>query len=311
MNEFNLIPEEHEAGDRLDIFLTSRLEDYSRSAVKRVIDAGLVTVNGKQLKSNYKLRLGDNVRMEAPVPVEADILPEDIPLNILYEDESIIVINKEQGMVVHPAAGNYNNTLVNALMFHCRGKLSGINGQMRPGIVHRIDKDTSGILVAAKNDVSHRLLAEQFHEHSINRKYIAVARGCVTDDYGTIDKPIGRSPVDRKKMAVNFKNGKRAVTHYRVIERYRKYTLLEASLETGRTHQIRVHLSSISHPLAGDTVYGPDPSAGPLGPDKKPLLNGQALHARLLGFIHPSTNEYMEFNAEPPEYFNRLLDTIK
>jgi 23S rRNA pseudouridine1911/1915/1917 synthase len=302
--EFAFNPEEDEPGLRLDVFLTAKLEDYSRSAVKRLIDANCVTVSGKTAKANYKIAPGDIVEMtEAPSP-EDDIAAEDIPLDILFEDNDIIVINKPQGMVVHPAAGNYSKTLVNALLFHC-GSLSALNGDLRPGIVHRIDKDTSGVLVAAKNDVSHRKLAEQFAGHSAVRRYICAARGILKEDSGTIDKPIGRSQTDRKKMAVNYKNGKRAVTHYKVLERFQRYTLTEARLETGRTHQIRVHLSSIFHPLAGDIVYG-----GNYPPAEKGL-NGQVLHAFMLGFNHPATGNYMEFATGLPGYFQDFLNSIK
>jgi len=297
-------PSDGETGLRLDIFLVSRLSDYSRSMVQRAICLGQVMVGGKIAKANYKLRPRDLIEFNAPPPAQTALLPKDIPLDILYEDSAIIVINKPQGMVVHPGAGNREKTLVNALLFHCGGHLSGVNDESRPGIVHRIDKDTSGILVAAKNDTAHRRLAEQFHEHSVKRRYIAVVRGIIENDKGTLDAPIGRSPNNRIKMAVNHKNGKRAVTHYTVLERLKRHTLLEAALETGRTHQIRVHLSAISHPLAGDYIYGGAFYRG------EPPLNGQALHAGLLGFVHPDSGVYMEYTAPPPEYFTQLLAVL-
>ena len=238
-----------------------------------------------------------------PQLTEPDILPEDIPLDILYEDEYVLVVNKPKGMVVHPSAGHYSGTLVNAVMAHCHGNLSGINGIMRPGIVHRIDKDTTGALLVCKNDASHRDLAEQLKEHSIKRRYRAVVSGNLKEDQGVIDAPIGRHPVDRKKMAVNYKNGKEAVTHYKVLERFGNATYVECRLETGRTHQIRVHMTSIGHPLLGDEVYGSG---------KNPYhLQRQALHAMVLGFVHPATGEYMEFTAPLPEYFVKLLFTLR
>ncbi|MBR1736374.1 MAG: RluA family pseudouridine synthase [Firmicutes bacterium] len=294
--------EEENIGKRLDSFLSENMEDMSRSYVQKLIESGNILINEKNVAKNYKLRKGDIIKAEIPEAEEIEIKAENIPLDILYEDDDVIVINKEQGMVVHPAAGHYSGTLVNALMYHCKDSLSGINGKLRPGIVHRIDMDTSGVIVAAKNDAAHQCLAEQLEKHSIKRIYNAVVERNVKDDEGTIDKPIGRHPTDRKKMAVTDKNSKRAVTHYKVTERLGKFTVVEFRLETGRTHQIRVHFASIGHPLVGDTVYG----------SKKNTfgLRGQALHARILGFIHPRTNEYMEFESPLPDYFIKLVEKL-
>ena len=255
------------------------------------------------MKANYKVQAGDEIRISLPDLSEPDILPEDIPLDILYEDEDVMVVNKPKGMVVHPSAGHTSGTLVNAILFHCQGNLSGINGVMRPGIVHRIDKDTTGALLICKNDVAHRDLAEQLKEHSIKRRYRAIVSGNLKDDEGTVEGPIGRHPVDRKKMAINYKNGKEAITHYKVLERFGNATYIECRLETGRTHQIRVHMTSIGHPLLGDEVYGSG---------KNPYhLQGQALHAMVLGFVHPRTGEYLEFTAPLPEYFTNLLEKLR
>ena len=255
-------------------------------------------VNKKAVKSNYRLRDGDIVDLAIPKPELLEILPENIPLDIVYEDDDVILINKPKGMVVHPAAGHYSGTLVNALLYHCKDNLSGINGVLRPGIVHRIDMDTTGIIIACKNDNAHQHIAKQLAEHSITRKYVAIVAGNIKDDEGTVDAPIARSKNDRKKMAVD-KDGKRAVTHYKVIERLNNYTYIECVLETGRTHQIRVHMSYIHHPLLGDEVYS--------GKKENMKLEGQCLHAKVLGFIHPRTNEYMEFEAPVPDYFNEIL----
>lgn len=292
-----------DAGKRLDIWLTAKLGRFSRSYVEKLISEGNVRVGGKDVKTGYRLKPSDNVSVSIPEPKALEVRAEDIPLDILYEDEDIIVINKPRGMVVHPAAGNYEGTLVNALLKHCSGTLSDINGVIRPGIVHRIDKDTSGVLVVAKNNSAHGVLSDKLKEHDIKRIYMAVAEGIIIEDGGKIDAPIGRHPTERKKMAVNLKNGRRAVTHFRVLERFKSATLLELRLETGRTHQIRVHMSYIGHPLAGDTVYG----------RKKPKygIEGQALHARVLGFVHPGTGKYMEFEAEPPREFNELVAKLR
>ncbi len=293
---FNI--EEANVGNRIDTFISTNLENHSRNNIQKNINDGNVLVNGKVVKSNYKLRLNDKIVFEIEEPVELEIVKTKMPLDIVYEDDYVIVINKEQGVVVHPAPGHYGDTLVNGLMYHCEGNLSGINGVMRPGIVHRIDKDTSGVIVVAKNDVAHNELAKQFFDHSITRKYYAIVCGNVKEDSGTIDKPIARAKQDRKKMAIDSE-GRRAVTHYKVIERFSKYTLIEARLETGRTHQIRVHLASIQHPLLGDTVYNSSKITY--------KLDGQALHAKVLGFVHPKTKEYMEFETELPTYFKEVL----
>lgn len=289
---------------RIDRFLGSRLEQVSRSYLQKLVKDGAVLVNGKPVKSSYKVENGDRIRLEIPDAVEPEIEAEPMALDILYEDSDIILINKPKGMVVHPAAGHYSGTLVNGLMAHCKNELSGINGVMRPGIVHRIDMDTTGVLIVCKNDKAHNVIAEQLKVHSITRKYYAIVHGVLKADTGTINAPIGRHPVDRKKMSINEKNGKEAVTHYRVLQRFRRFTLVECQLETGRTHQIRVHMASIGHPLLGDQVYGPAkvPFSG---------LQGQTLHAGVLGIIHPSTGEYMEFTAPLPAYFEAVLKKLE
>jgi len=293
-----------QAGMRVDKALAELLPDMSRSYLQKIIKNQSVIVNEKIVKSNYKMVSGDVIELEIPEPVEMDILPEKIDLNILYEDDDIIVINKPKDMVVHPAAGHYSGTIVNGLLYHCKDNLSGINGVLRPGIVHRIDRNTTGAIVICKNDIAHRFIAEQLKEHSITRKYNAIVYNCFNVEEGSVDAPIGRHPVDRKKMAINYNNGKRAVTHYRVLENLAgKYAHIECQLETGRTHQIRVHMTSINHPLLGDDVYGPA---------KCPYkLEGQTLHARVLGFVHPATKEYMEFEAPLPDYFNHLLENLR
>lgn len=299
MESYIFVIDEQTKNIRIDSYLSQMIDDCSRSFIQKLIDENQILVNRNIIKSNYKLKRGDIVEVNIPEPTNIEIEAENIALNILYEDKDIIVINKKQGMVVHPSYGHYSGTVVNALLYHCKGELSGINGVMRPGIVHRIDKDTSGVIVAAKNNNAHQKLAAQLKEHSITRKYNAIVYNNIKNDTGTIDAPIGRHPINRKKMAVTDKNSKQAITHYKVIKRFDNYTFIEAQLETGRTHQIRVHMSYIGHPLVGDEVYGPKNS--------KFKLNGQMLHARVLGFIHPSTGKYIEFEADIPEYFKRFL----
>ncbi len=292
-----------ETGVRIDRCLSDKYEDLSRSYLQKLLKEQGITVNGKPVKANYKLQTGDQVQITVPDLSEPDILPENIPLDILYEDEDILVVNKPKGMVVHPANGHTCGTLVNAILYHCQGNLSGINGVMRPGIVHRIDKDTTGALLVCKNDTAHRDLAQQLKDHSIKRRYRAIVWGNIKEEEGTIEGPIGRHPVDRKKMAINYKNGKDAVTHYKVLERFGNATYIECRLETGRTHQIRVHMTSIGHPLLGDEIYGSG---------KNPYhLQGQTLHAMILGFVHPRTGKYMEFSAPLPEYFVNLLEKLR
>lgn len=303
--ENKVLQAEEFVGERIDKFLSCRLEEVSRSYIQKLIKEGHVSVNGKPVKANYKLGAGDKISVEIPEAKEPDILPEDIPLDILYEDQDILVVNKPKGMVVHPAAGHYSGTLVNALMYHCKDSLSGINGVMRPGIVHRIDMDTTGSLLVCKNDEAHRILAEQLKEHAIRREYHAIVYGNIKEDTGTVDAPIGRHPTDRKKMSINHKNGKQAVTHYEVLERFGNFTYIRCRLETGRTHQIRVHMASLHHPLLGDEVYGPS-SRPPF-----PGLKGQVLHAKILGIYHPATGEYMEFDAPLPQYFVDLLQKLR
>lgn len=288
---------------RIDKFLTENYTEFSRSFLQKLLKSGLVEVNGKPAKSSYRLSCGDRLSFEVPEAVEAEIQPEEIPLQILYEDDDLILVNKPKGMVVHPAAGHNSGTLVNGLMYHCKDQLSGINGVLRPGIVHRIDMDTTGVLVVCKNDFSHHAIAEQLKVHSITRKYYAVVFGNIKEENGTVHAPIGRHPTDRKKMSINSKNGRDAITHYRVLERFGQYTYIECQLETGRTHQIRVHMSSLGHPLLGDTVYGPA---------KQPFsLRGQTLHAGVLGFLHPRTGNYVEFQAPLPDYFEELLQKLR
>lgn len=292
-----------EQGERVDKFLSNRLASHSRSYIQKLIETGAVTLNQRPVKANYKLRAEDEILIAIPEPVIPNIEAENIPLDILYEDRDILIVNKPKDMVVHPAFGHTSGTLVNALMFHCRDSLSTINGVMRPGIVHRIDKDTSGVLVICKNDQAHQHVAGQLKEHSITRKYHAIVHGNLKEENGTVHTTIGRHPQDRKKMAVHVKNGKDAVTHYRVLQRLRGYTYIECTLETGRTHQIRVHMASIGHPVLGDMVYGPA---------KCPVkgLQGQTLHAMVLGFIHPGTGKYVEFQADLPAYFVELLNKL-
>lgn len=294
---------EFQSGIRIDKFLSDEMEEVSRSYIQKMIKESHIRVNDKPVKANYKLNENDCLFIDEPELIEPDILAEDIPLNILYEDSDLLVVNKPKGMVVHPAAGHYTGTLVNALMYYCKDDLSGINGVMRPGIVHRIDRDTTGSLVVCKNDQVHQKLAEQLKEHSIKRIYHAIVHGVIKEDSGTVNAPIGRHPMERKKMSVNYKNGKDAITHYRVLKRFQNYTYIECELETGRTHQIRVHMASINHPLLGDEVYGPA---------KCPFkLQGQTLHAKVLGIVHPRTGEYIETDAPLPEYFDNLLKKLK
>lgn len=288
---------------RIDRYLAAQCPEMSRSYLQKLLKDQKVSADHKAVKANHKVLPGQEIIVEIPDAEPLDIQPENIPLDILYEDPYLLVVNKPKGMVVHPAAGHTGGTLVNAVMAHCGENLSGINGVLRPGIVHRIDKDTTGALLVCKTDEVHRDLAAQLKEHSIKRRYRAIVRGNLKEDTGTIEGPIGRHPTDRKKMAVNYKNGKAAVTHYKVLERFGQYTYVECRLETGRTHQIRVHMSSIGHPLLGDTVYG-------AGKDSF-HLEGQTLHAMILGFVHPVTHEYMEFSAPLPEYFLKLLEKLR
>ena len=302
MSQIRLEADEAYMDERLDKFLSAVLPDQSRSYLQKMIKDGSVLVNGKAQKASYRMEDQDEVLVDLPELKEPEIEAENIPLDILYEDDDLLMVNKPKGMVVHPSAGHLTGTLVNAVMYHCKDRLSGINGVMRPGIVHRIDMDTTGVLVICKNDKAHNHVAAQLKEHSITRKYRAIVHGVIKEEEGTVDASIGRHPVERKKMAAGVKNGKRAVTHYRVLQRFRNHTYIECQLETGRTHQIRVHMASIGHPLLGDTVYGPA---------KNPLhLQGQTLHAQVLGLIHPSTGEYLEVEAPLPEYFEKLLKSL-
>ncbi len=290
-------------GERIDKYLSRLVTDSSRSAIQKLIESGSVKVNGSQVSKNYKVSADDEILMLQGELKTLDAEPENIPLDIVYEDSDLLVVNKPRGMVVHPAPGNYSGTLVNALLYHCKDSLSGINGVLRPGIVHRIDKDTSGLLIVAKNDKAHIGLAEQIKEHSFTREYNAVVCGHLKEYEGTVCAPIGRNPKDRKKMCVTENNSKNAVTHYKVINEYEGYSHISLRLETGRTHQIRVHMAYIGHPVAGDFVYGND--------KKSAYLNGQCLHAIKIGFVHPITNEYLEFNSELPDYFKEFLNRLK
>lgn len=297
--------DEKQEGERIDKVLSDILSSYSRSYVQKLVAQGLVTVNSNIVKSNFKAKAGDALTICIPFPTELEIIPENIPLDIIYEDDDVILINKPKGMVVHPSAGHYSGTLVNALMYHCHDNLSQINGVLRPGIVHRIDMDTTGVIIACKNNEAHISLSEQLKEHSITRYYYAICYNSFSEDSrtGTVNAPIGRCPYDRKKMAVNYKHGKEAITHYEVLENFSKYAYIKCKLETGRTHQIRVHMASILHPLLGDSLYTNA---------KSPFnLTGQTLHAGVLGFVHPRTGKYMEFNAPLPEYFQKILKIIK
>ncbi len=286
-------------GERADAFLARSVEGLTRSAAQRLLEEGAVTLGGAPVRKNYRTAPGDVLEVALPDPEPVDVVPQDIPLDVVYEDADVIVVNKPVGLVVHPAPGHPDGTLVNALLYHCGKSLSGINGQLRPGIVHRIDRDTSGLIIAAKNDRAHLALAAQLQDHTLAREYEAVAVGALREDAGTVDAPISRHPVDRKKMAVDYKNGRAAVTHWRVLERFPGYTHIQCELETGRTHQIRVHMASIGHPLLGDTAYGA----------KKPWpgLAGQCLHARRLRFLHPSTGELVELECPLPDWFQAVL----
>ncbi|MDY4077989.1 MAG: RluA family pseudouridine synthase [Clostridium sp.] len=301
MEETILIVDKESENNRIDKYLAEAFNGKSRSYIQGLIEKENIKVNGKSIKSNYKLKENDEILITMPKALELEVEAEDIPLDILYEDNDVIVINKPQGMVVHPAPGNYTKTLVNALLYHCKD-LSTINGVIRPGIVHRIDKDTTGVLVVAKNDEAHNFLSKQLQTHSMKREYIALVEGRLKEDKGTINKPIGRNKKDRLKMGI-VDDGKRAVTHYEVLERYKNTTLIKCVLETGRTHQIRVHMASIGHPLVGDEVYG--------FKKQRFKLQGQVLHAKTLGFIHPKTKEYMEFTTNLPEYYNNLIEKLR
>lgn len=296
------VPEQYE-GERIDKFLSVLIENSSRNAIQKLIEDGKVLVNGTVVNKKFKISTGDEIKVLPGELKPLDAQPENIPLNIVYEDEHLLVVNKPRGMVVHPASGNYSGTLVNALLYHCKDSLSGINGVLRPGIVHRIDKDTSGLLIVAKNDMAHIGLARQIKEHSFTREYNAVIVGHLKENSGTVDAPIGRNPKDRKKMCVTQNNSKNAVTHYKVIEEFNSYSYISLRLETGRTHQIRVHMAHIGHPVAGDLVYGND--------KKSAYLEGQCLHARRIGFVHPITKEYMDFFSDLPDYFTDFLNKLK
>ncbi|WP_337538746.1 RluA family pseudouridine synthase [Suilimivivens sp.] len=301
LKEYEFIVSEESEGERVDKYLTMLMDSLSRSYLQKLLKESHVTVGGQPVKANYRIKTEDAVRVLLPPLITPDILPENIPLEVLYEDEDVIVVNKPKGMVVHPAPGHYSGTLVNALLYHCHN-LSGINGVLRPGIVHRIDKDTTGSIIACKNDAAHASIAEQLKEHSIIRKYHAIVCGRLPEIEGTIHTRIGRHPTDRKKMAVVREGGKDAITHYRVLQQFEKYTYVECILETGRTHQIRVHMASIGHPLLGDEIYGT--------PSKQYKLQGQCLHAKILGFSHPSTGKYIETDASLPRYFEHLLTIL-
>ena len=303
METYNIEADENWTGKRVDKSLADYFDGYSRSFLKKMLDDGNVLVNDKKAKPSLKIASGDKIDITIPDVSSVEIEPEDIPLDIVYEDDDIIIVNKPKGMVVHPAPGHYSETLVNGLMYHFKDSLSGINGELRPGIVHRIDMDTTGLLVVCKNDVAHNFLSEQLAVHSITRKYYAICYNYFTEE-GMVDLPIGRHPTDRKKMAVNYKNGRHAVTRYKVLKKLKNnFCLIECQLETGRTHQIRVHMAYIKHPLLGDAVYGPK--------NQPYHLQGQTLHAGVLGFIHPSTKEYVEFSSKLPEYFQKLLKQLE
>lgn len=304
MDTFTFCVTEEMEDIRIDKCLMELMDTLSRTYIQKLIKDGKVLVGDTPVKANYKVRTDDILTISVPEAVEPDIKPENIPLEVLYEDEDVLVVNKPKGMVVHPAAGHYTGTLVNALLYYCKDSLSGINGILRPGIVHRIDRDTTGSLLVCKNDFAHSSIAEQLKEHSVTRRYVAIVYGCLKEDEGTINAPIGRHPTDRKKMAVNPANGKEAITHYRVLKRFREYTYIECRLETGRTHQIRVHMASIGHPLLGDEVYAP-------GRKSRFHTEGQTLHAKVLGFIHPRSGTYIETEALLPAYFEHFLQILE
>lgn len=303
MNEVLIEVSESYEGERIDKFLSILVENASRNAIQKLIENNKVLVNSEPVNKRYKVSTGDEITMLPSELKPLDAEPENIPLDIVFEDEHLLVVNKPRGMVVHPAPGNYSGTLVNALLYHCKDSLSGINGVLRPGIVHRIDKDTSGLLIVAKTDKAHLGLAEQIKEHSFTREYNAVVVGHLKDSEGTIIAPIGRNPKDRKKMCVTMSNSKNAVTHYRTINDYDGYSHISLKLETGRTHQIRVHMAHLGHAVAGDSVYGND--------KKSAYLNGQCLHAIKIGFVHPVTGEYLEFSSDLPDYFTEFLNRLK
>lgn len=301
MEKCDFLVDENHKNERLDYFLSQKLDNESRSYIKSLIKDGNVMVNEKKQKPSYKIVLGDKIIIDIPEPKELEVIPEDIDIDIVYEDKDLIIVNKKQGMVVHPAPGNYQGTLVNALLYHCKDNLSSINGVIRPGIVHRIDKDTSGLLMIAKNNNAHNFLSEQLKTHDIKREYHLIVHGVVKEDEFSIDKPIGRNKKNRLQMAIE-KDGKNAITHFKVLKRFLNYTYLKATLETGRTHQIRVHMKSINHPLLGDPIYSRNNS--------KFKLKGQVLHAKTLGFVHPTKLEFVEFDSELPEYFKKLLEIL-
>ena len=303
MEEFCFLISEEQEEERIDKCIHSFMDQLSRSYIQKLVKENQVTVNGENVKVSYKVKEDDCVKLLIPNAIELDIEPEDIPLDILYEDDDLVIINKPKGMVVHPSPGHYSHTLVNAVLFHCKGQLSGINGIMRPGIVHRIDMNTTGSIIVCKNDVSHNFIAKQLKDHTIIRKYRAIVHGVIKEDKGTIQADIGRHPTERKKMSTRSTSGKHAVTHYTVLQRFSKFTYIECQLETGRTHQIRVHMSSIGHPLLGDEVYSNQ---------KSPVrVEGQTLHAMIIGLIHPVTKEYLEVEAPLPDYFSHLLTILK
>lgn len=301
MKSLKLYVSDETSGVRIDKWLSENIDELSRASVQKLLKEGNILINSGAVNKNYKLRKNDVIDINIPDPVILDVLPQDIPIEIVYEDDDLLIVNKPKGMVVHPAVGNPDGTLVNALLYHCKGRLSSINGVIRPGIVHRIDKYTSGLLIVAKNDNAHTHLANQIKSHSFTREYCGIVCGRIKDHENTINAPIGRHKYDRKKMTVTDKNSKNAVTHYKVLKVFEKYTLLKFKLETGRTHQIRVHMSYIGHPILGDDVYGKAFKG----------IDGQCLHAKKIGFIHPSTGEYMEFDSELPEYFEKVLKKVK